>query len=203
MKNFTVILILIFLSGCATKKSNSLATDTRNLSEIDGLIYQIHDDEPFSGEAVGLYGTGERKSKLQYVDGRLDGLIETYYKDGQLESRTEYTLGGKNGLQEVFYESGEVLTQIIFKDGTVVDQDYIMYHPDEAFRAKGTYRNGRLDGLLERYDKEGNVTMSLCYEDGKVNTAKTTRCDTDGTGNSLIRDVPKDMDLPMADPTSL
>ena len=106
-----------------------------------GVTYQVDSEIPFTGSSVTFRKSGLLKSRINYRDGKQEGLFEMYYANGRLQSRFNMKDGKKDGLSEVFWENGQFKTRTNFKDG-------------------------RQDGLSEWATENGEVTRTENCKDG-------------------------------------
>jgi antitoxin component YwqK of YwqJK toxin-antitoxin module len=61
-----------------------------DLEKKDGLTYSPNSDEPFSGEVVGLYTTGEKVLSGVFLNGHQTGDYSYFKKDGSLQEPLSY-----------------------------------------------------------------------------------------------------------------
>ena len=66
---------------------------------------------------------GKLVSKVNYLNGSLNGEVISYYKNGQIEKRFSYKLNKFDGLWVEFDESGKQIRKICWKDGSTIDVD--------------------------------------------------------------------------------
>ena len=85
MKNIIGILaIVFFISGCdgngflekiGLKEKISAVIQTRN-----ELVYLPNSDEPFTGKYVTYYLNGQKKTEINYKEGKRNGLTTGWYE---------------------------------------------------------------------------------------------------------------------------
>ena len=86
--------------------------DGSTLVRKDGLFYAPDSDKPYSGGAVFdiLGPNGQLRFAETYKDGKLDGLMTSWYENGQK-------------MIEDTYKDGEVIEENLWdKDGNVIEQ---------------------------------------------------------------------------------
>ena len=125
-RSITVLVCLILFTSCT--KSIDGKKEKEYIEVKKGITY--YKDEPFTGEIFENYENGQLKYKVNYKDGKEDGLSEYYDKNGQLRYKENYE-DGKIDLSEMYYENGQLKYKVNYKDGK------------------------REDGSLESYDKNG------------------------------------------------
>lgn len=81
-------------------------------------------------------------TREQYVNGKLDGKVTTYYPNGKITQETTYKKGIKEG-----------------------EDNY--YSPDGILLKKLLYINDQLQGPATYYDAYGNVIIEGFYKEGK------------------------------------
>jgi len=134
----SILVYLILLTSCAQSIDGNLEDDYINR---EGNI-TYYKGAPYTGEIVTIWTyTGELRSKINYKDGRYDGLYETYHKNGQLDVKTNYNDGEYDGLYEEWLDDGRLLRKEHYKDGIN-------------------------DGLYEMYQGE-KLCIRILYEDGQ------------------------------------
>jgi len=107
----------------------------------NGVTYQVNSEIPFTGSSVTFRKSGLLKSRINYRDGKQEGIFEMYYTNGRLQSRFNMKGGKKNGLSEVFWENGQ-------------------------FKTRTNFKNGRKNGLSEWASENGEVTRTENWKDG-------------------------------------
>ncbi len=151
------------LSGCFTEE-----VDNRQTHEIQGLIYKIHADEPFTGRIVnypvsllGLFSVGS--CAVDIKKGLPDGEMRCSDNAGQLLGVIHFEAGKRDGKEEKFDA----------KTGNKI--------------AEGNWKQGRMDGLQEQFNPEnGERLVEANYIAGnKVGRERAW----DSQGKTLIADL--------------
>jgi hypothetical protein len=101
-------------------------TRLEDLVERRGVYLNAQTLEPHSGPVVSMWNETLVRERGTLLNGRWDGVRETYYYEGQLELRETY----RNGVLHGPFEGW-------FREGAISD--------------KGTYREGRLEGPYESF----------------------------------------------------
>ena len=112
MNKILVILCLVFLVSCSPKE---VPIDL--LVEMQGIKYEVNSHTPFTGISFENYGNGQIKKRINYKDGKEDGLWEYYYDNGQLEKKANYKDGKPDGLWEKYSEGGELESTDCYDNG--------------------------------------------------------------------------------------
>ena len=136
MKKLLTILCLVLLVSC----SNEVPPD--QLVERNGITYEINSTTPFTGSSVGYHDNGKLKEKGNYIDGKEEGLQESFWENGQLWDRENYKDREPDGLWESFHENGQL-------------------------SLKQNYKDGKEDGLEEYFKEDGSFWFNNCYKNGE------------------------------------
>jgi len=125
MKRVTMIVLgLLAVTRVAAQAQQPMDLD--RLEERRGVYLQRPAFEPYTGPVLAKWEDGSVRVRGTLVNGRWDGVRESYYQLGTLKARETYTNGVLNGPFEAYFKMGS---------------------PSD----KGTYLNGRLDGPYESY----------------------------------------------------
>jgi len=80
MKNISyIVCLIIFLV------SSIDAQEVSQLEERDGVMYEPHKVEPFTGKYVKYYENGQKKEEGKYRDGKSNGFLISWFENGQKE----------------------------------------------------------------------------------------------------------------------
>jgi MORN repeat variant len=101
--------------------SCSQEVQQRDTVIVDGHLYEIGQDHPFTGTVVGRAREGYRSEscvfKKEFKDGLQDGETEFTYPNGKLESKVPYKRGKINGFVIRYWPNGKPKARIHFADG--------------------------------------------------------------------------------------
>jgi hypothetical protein len=120
------MMVLGLLAGAHLGAQAQQPMDLDRLEERRGVYLQRPSFEPYTGQVLARWPDGTVRERGTLVNGRWDGVRESYYQLGTLKARETYANGVLNGPFEAY-----------FKMGTPSD--------------KGTYVDGRLDGPYESF----------------------------------------------------
>jgi antitoxin component YwqK of YwqJK toxin-antitoxin module len=116
---------------------------------------------------------GSLLSKYNYVNGQLNGEIETFYEDnwggkGFLKEKGSYLTGKKDGFWEENYSSGRPKSKINYSNGILNGSYVTLYEEPNDTHEKGNYINGKKDGewttvskYINDYNNELIVYVSI------------------------------------------
>jgi len=80
------------------------------------------EDKPFTGTAVQHHPNGKLKSRYQFVDGMLDGIIEEWWENGQRSTYKQYKENMRHGITTYWDENGVPTKQVLYKDDEEVEE---------------------------------------------------------------------------------
>ena len=122
------------------------AVDLGSLEERDGgglktVYYQ--NNEPYSGWGKDRYDSGQVRWLGRFEEGKIDGLIMTWYGNGQKEGETT------------------------FKDGKA-DGPWTMWHENGQKQEEATYKDGKIDGSQKEWEKYTLTMYERTFKDGEL-----------------------------------
>ncbi len=131
------IVLLSCASSCkdSVKPSPSSAGDNPPGAKNEGPIVQeflykdlgykkgiiTKDDLPFSGCAIQHHADGTLKFRWNYVNGRLDGVVEEWYENGQRSTYKLYKAGLREGITKYWDEAGTPTKQVLYRNDEEVE----------------------------------------------------------------------------------
>ena len=153
MKPLTLLLTTLFLFSSPVGWSEEVDYD--DLVKLDGLYYKKFTDKPFTGTSVrrrsgkivkgipdgkwtGYYRSGQLKERVNFKNGKLEGIVEFYDEDGRLKEKQSYKNGEWDGLWEHYYKNGQVSD-------------------------RGYSKNGKNVGKWEHYNEDGTLDRVKDY----------------------------------------
>ena len=80
------------------------------------------DGKGFTGTAVQHHTDGKLKSRYQFVDGMLDGIIEEWWGNGQRSTYKQYKENMRHGITTYWDEKGVPTKQVLYKDDEEVEE---------------------------------------------------------------------------------
>tara|TARA_B100001245_G_scaffold213925_1_gene180149 strand:+ start:93 stop:545 length:453 start_codon:yes stop_codon:yes gene_type:complete len=127
MKMLLPLLLPLFLFvGCVYKKSvaeTKPELDGVNRDKIeyrlDDLYYLKGSDAPYTGKVFEEW-SGQQRVETNYIDGKLDGLSESWHENGKKASKVNYKEGKQDGLSVGFHENGQKWREVNWEDGELV-----------------------------------------------------------------------------------
>ncbi len=123
-----------------------------------------------NGKRNGIWITyhpeGDRiKTITSYSDGQLNGPYLELSNRGQIESKVNYKNGKYDGLFAT-YKFGRPTKEVYYKDnqlhGTTKE-----YFQKGTVQKEINFKNGKQDGLMRYYNEDGEVTVEYQYKNGE------------------------------------
>jgi antitoxin component YwqK of YwqJK toxin-antitoxin module len=101
---------------------------------------------------------------INWYQGKIQGLVKTYYPDGSIESQKEMANNKKNGLFSAWYRDGGVMMMEEYDQGKLVRGEY---YAQGSKLPLSTIQNGK--GIATIHDAEGHFVRKINYLNGKPN----------------------------------
>ncbi len=188
--NLILIWIFILLFSCNSRNDiepgdahhfSVIISDT-SLHLINGTLF-YKDHKTFNGELKDAWPNGKLKSIERYLNGKQQGLSETFYPDGKKESTRWYSNGEKDSVHTGWWWNGNKKYEYHFKmgsyngmfaewyeSGKIIQQ--VMYAEEKELYGKGWRENGKLymNFVMKDGRRYGMNNSNLCYglKDEKV-----------------------------------
>ena len=116
----------------------------------NGMTYWYKDD-------------GSIKSKVNFTDGKENGLYTSYHTNGKEKIVVHYVDAQKDGIQKIYYDNGVLGSKVNYnmgrREGVMTDWDAEGYKSAEVF-----YKNNYKVGLKKYFDHKGNVVRTETYK---------------------------------------
>jgi antitoxin component YwqK of YwqJK toxin-antitoxin module/uncharacterized protein YecT (DUF1311 family) len=175
-----VIFAVALLQGCGEK------IDVRQTESTNGLLYKLHDNEPFSGTVAGIhvyqgfgctaeykkgvlhgsvhctYDNGKKAIESHWAEGKRDGAEKFWFTDGTVQRTVGWSDGAPDGLEEHFNPDGAVITQIHWTNGKKAGSEKFWDVTGKTLLVSLDWK----DGLKTGFDKSGEGEEN--YKDGKL-----------------------------------
>ncbi len=177
--------------------------DDLNLDEDSKLIFKNKELKPFTGTCQSCHWNGKLDRKINFVNGKENGVDSAYYPSGCLQVvrnhiqgiesgkwvyffdstaftawEMNYRNGRKHGQQIYFDKKGDTTRIEHYSDG-ILDGEKLVYGSTGSIEKITTYKKGLLDGPFIVYNLSGQVIQELNFVAGKKN-GKLTYYYSDG-----------------------
>jgi len=107
MKNLFKVAVLMMPFGVS--QANIDSVPITQLEERQGVVYELYDDQPFTGRAVSRFFDGTIRSEVYFKDGLKNGVEKTWFQNGALRKSFEYREGERHGEWTSWDENQRVL----------------------------------------------------------------------------------------------
>ncbi len=176
MKAVIVLSSFVLLSFAAGCGSNPSSTSDSNLSSVSPdqvrkkrvtLFYEKDADEPYTGQIIEKYRSGQTQVVVNVVNGMPSGVMTEWYESGQ--KKREADLESKEtGHVKEWYESGQM-------------------------KSDGEMLRGRPDGLVTKWYENGQIESQETFVNGRSQEKLTW--DEYGTSTTIHAVIRAAMDL--------
>jgi len=118
MKKLLLLLFLIPLISCTEDWTGE--KEVTYLQDRNGIKYEVNSEVGFTGKYVEYYKNGQKKSELNYKNGKENGLDTRWYGNGQKSYEGNYKNGKYDGLWTGWDINGQKQFETNPKDGELV-----------------------------------------------------------------------------------
>tara|TARA_B110000003_G_C16547892_1_gene495410 strand:+ start:32 stop:1096 length:1065 start_codon:yes stop_codon:yes gene_type:complete len=164
MKYAFIFSLIFVIASC----SKSVSSD--KLVFRDSLVFEINEQQPFSGTSVSYHPNGQIKEKINYIDGKLGLFQESYFDNGQIKEKVNY-IDGKLRLihvYESYFDNGQTkFIKNYDKQGKRNDGKSFRYFKNGSIEEETTFENGRLNGSYLYFEQVGTSTRLIYKENYK------------------------------------
>ena len=180
MKVFKKIFIIMF-SILSIYYLVNILFSSKEIVSIDkivirnGLVYKINSNEPFDGISEEYY-TGRNHQlgrKVNYKNGKQDGITTTWDENGQKESEGNYKNGKTDGTMTTWYENGQKESEANSKNGKR-DGIVIAWYGNGQKKVEGNSKNGKLDGTTTTWYENGQKKEEWNYKNDTLDGIAST-----------------------------
>ena len=106
---------------------------------------------------------GVIKSKVNFVDGKEEGIYTSYHDNGKVKITVNYIHGQKDDVQKIYYDNGQLGEQVTYKngrrEGLSVEWDEEGFKKSEVF-----YKHNYKVGIKKYFDQKGKVIKTEEYK---------------------------------------
>lgn len=104
----------------------------------------------------------QAKLSMNWYEGKVQGLVKTWYQEGGMESQKEMSNNKVNGLATAWYREGQLMLIEEYEQGSLTKGDY--YRKGER---KPVSQIQAGDGVATIFDPDGNYVRKITYQHGK------------------------------------
>jgi len=132
-----------------------------------------------------FFPSGTVAAQGNYIDNKRDSIWVFYNQSQIISSRVEYKEGKRNGLEQKFYNDGTLAEETNWKD-EVKDGEWKQYFTNGQLKFTTTYVNGKIEGTYKSYYLHSQKEIEGFYRDG-VPDGDWLRYDINGNQTSTIK----------------
>lgn len=114
---------------------------------------------------VAFHDNGQLKSEINYVNGRIHGVVTDYDSQGKVISTKQYSNGLLNG-EATFINYQGYTTTSMYENGKL-NGGYKEVYSDGSLATEGAYKDEKKTGLWLQYEKNGDLKEKSEYKNGK------------------------------------
>jgi len=150
----------------------AVETLRRDLVQLNGQWCRAGETNPFTGVMADYYPGGGRLARCELVDGRLNGLSESWSTNGQIQVREHFKHGVSDGLRERWHENGSRLSEATIIEGKVTGT-FHSWHDNGQLSEEIEMKLGQPDGTAWAYYPSGFLKAETTVRDGQIIERKT------------------------------
>jgi antitoxin component YwqK of YwqJK toxin-antitoxin module len=144
------------------------SADNRGYKKTRELVSKPH------GKIVYYYVNGNKKSEINYKNGKMNGSYTTWFESGKLHEKAEYSMDVLSGVSKRWFENGLMEFEKHYgkpemKNGyyrAVLNGPYIEYYKEGVLKLKGSFLNDKKEGWFEEYYNDGKLKSKNLYKNG-------------------------------------
>ena len=135
--------------------------------EQENVVPQVSANEPSeNAPQVEYYANGQKKSAINFKNGKPDGPIKDWFENGQKKREAHFKNGEPGGLSTEWYENGQKKHEVYWKDGKQ-DGTHTVWHENGQKIEEAHFKKGEPDGLQTTWHENGQKTLESNYKNGK------------------------------------
>jgi antitoxin component YwqK of YwqJK toxin-antitoxin module len=108
------------------------------------------------------YKDGEKHTECIYIDGKINGLCQSWYEDGEKQIECIYIDGKINGLYQRWYENGQKDEEFTYID-TKRNGLYQRWYGNGQKQTEFNYINDIIHGLYQEWKETGELIEECMY----------------------------------------
>lgn len=161
------VLIMCFCLSLLSCNRKELLVDKTNaeLELVNGILkYQ---NLPFTGLLVSRYDDESYKMKLEYVDGRKDGVEKQWHLNGKLSQSRFYSKGIKTGNHIGWWEDGTKKFEYYFNEKGEYEGSRKDWYSNGQLVRDFNYSNGKEIGSQRMWADNGKIRANYEVKNGE------------------------------------
>jgi len=161
LKQFIMIIILLVFGGCSSFNFFIRETKFNNLREKNGLYYKS--EKVYTGEARSYYNNKNKKVFGTFKEGKFHGEFLTYYENGILRSKMKFIENKLDGTKYEYYSNGNKKIMENYNHGRL-DGMVTEYYENSAIKFEVRFKDDIMIGDAISYGKNGRIISRISYE---------------------------------------
>ena len=142
------------------------------------IIYTVKEGV-FNGATKHFNQVNQLLLHQNYISGKLNGLVTSFFDDGTKHYAYQYLDGKKSGSQKLYYPSGKIKSALFYQEGSLTGDNYLYYMDGKLQHHFHFNSVGQRDGVWEKYHSNGQLKEVITYEQGEL-VSPAQRYDVNG-----------------------
>ena len=130
-----------------------------------GLIFL--NDKPSTGASLRWHANGTMGERIEYRDGKKNGLYQSWFEDGTLAFRGNYAAGRKHGVVETWWKDGVLRSLSNYEQG-IAEGTQLEWYASGALFKELNLVNGLESGMQKAWRENGKLFANYEAKDGRV-----------------------------------
>lgn len=124
-----------------------------------------------TGEWLEYFCNGNPKAKVNFINGRQDGLAVLYFENGKVKEEGNWKNNRWVGAYKLYYENGQMQHDFNYSIAGKREGLSNYYHSNGQLAVQGVFKDGKESGLFKEWTDTGKLKAEKSYEGGTVNLA--------------------------------
>lgn len=182
IKYWLIVIALSLLVACNTKKEMPVKPSqipvVENRSELPYVLSDLvvlqantgityYKEKPFTGYSIEFYNKDQFSKKVEFKNGKKDGLYEMWFEDGVLSYQANYKQGKLNGKAVSWWGNGNKRSEANYVNGIAEGVQMQWYISGVKFK-KITLVNGREEGMQQSWRENGKIYNNYEAKNGRI-----------------------------------
>jgi antitoxin component YwqK of YwqJK toxin-antitoxin module len=124
--------------------------------------------DPDNGKKTDSYYDGTTMAEYTLANGKLNGILKTYYENSNLKMTGNYVNGIENGLFKEYDENGNLVVEYLKLNGEL-NGTLKVYYTNGKLKKLKNYLKGKEHGNFVEYDEDGIIEAEYSMSNGELN----------------------------------
>lgn len=160
----TGVALVVLFTAAASGAAQGREVPASTLVTRNGVSFVLGDEQPFTGLAVLLHGTGRREREVRYTAGKAVS-FRAWYPEGRLKEEGGLGPHGLDGTVRAFHPGGARAFEAVYRDGSY-DGHVAAWSRAGTPAFDCTYRAGRPHGTCREWHDNGSPRSEAVFSDG-------------------------------------